>query len=66
MFKSIVTRALTILFLCAVVMACQEEKKKRINFPPTDLAKENLIPKPLKIISTNKAFGLDRYTARLF
>ena len=63
MIKSIITRALTILFLCAVVMACQEEQKKRINFPPTDLAKENFIPKPLKIIPTNKAFGLDRYTA---
>ncbi len=63
MFKSIVTRALTILFLCALVVACQVEKKKLINFPPTDLAKENLIPKPLKVIPTNKAFGLDRYTA---
>ena len=27
------------------------------------MAKENLIPKPLKVIPTNKVFGLDRYTA---
>ncbi|MCP4976989.1 MAG: family 20 glycosylhydrolase [Maribacter sp.] len=63
MFKSIVTRALSLLFVYALIVACQEEKKIRINFPPTDLAKENLIPKPLKVIPTNKAFGLDRYTA---
>ncbi|NNK74793.1 MAG: family 20 glycosylhydrolase [Maribacter sp.] len=63
MFKSVVTRALTVLFVGALLVACQVEKKKQINFPPTDLAKENLIPKPLKVVPSNKAFGLDRYTA---
>ncbi|NNK18929.1 MAG: family 20 glycosylhydrolase [Maribacter sp.] len=63
MFKSVVTRALTVLCVGALLVACQVEKKKRINFPPTDLAKENLIPKPLKVVPTNKAFGLDHYTA---
>ncbi len=63
MIKSIVTRATTLLFIGTLIVACQEVQKKRIEFPPTDLAKENLIPKPLKVIPTNKAFGLDRYTA---
>ncbi|MCK5442425.1 MAG: beta-N-acetylhexosaminidase [Maribacter sp.] len=63
MVKSFATRFLTILFASAMIIACQQEKKKRINFPPTDLAQNNLIPKPLKVIPTNKAFGLDRYTA---
>ena len=63
MIKSLVTRALTVLFVTALIVACQEEKKQRINFPTTDLSKENLIPKPLKVIPTNTAFGLDRYTA---
>ena len=63
MIKSFFTRFLAILFASAMIIACQEEKKKRINFPPTDLAQNNLIPKPLKVIPTNKAFGLDRYTA---
>ena len=63
MIKSIVTRVLTVLFISALFSACQGEQKKQIEFPPTDLAQENLIPKPLKVIPTNKAFGLDRYTA---
>jgi hexosaminidase len=62
MIKSFATRFLTLLFASAMIIACQEEKKKRINFPPTDLAQNNLIPRPLKVIPTNKAFGLDRYT----
>ncbi|WP_282054292.1 family 20 glycosylhydrolase [Maribacter luteus] len=63
MIRSIVTRVLTVLFISAIITACQKEQKKQIDFPPTDLSKENLIPKPLKIIATNKAFGLDRHTA---
>ncbi|MBD1259159.1 family 20 glycosylhydrolase [Maribacter polysiphoniae] len=63
MIRSIVTRVLTVLFISAIFVACQGEQKKQIEFPPTDLALENLIPKPLKVIPTNKAFGLDRYTA---
>lgn len=41
-------------------MACSE--KKPINFPKTNLATENIIPKPLKITATNNAFGLDLFT----
>ncbi|EAR00161.1 family 20 glycosylhydrolase [Maribacter sp. HTCC2170] len=63
MIKTISTRIFAFLFIAAIVFACQEEKKKRINFPPTDLAKQSLIPQPLKVIPTNNAFGLDRYTA---
>ncbi len=63
MIKSIAIRILAILFVSALIMACQKEKKKPLIFPPTDLAKENMIPKPLKVIATNDAFGLDRYTA---
>ncbi|NDV44414.1 family 20 glycosylhydrolase [Flagellimonas sediminis] len=41
--------------------ACQTEKKE-INFPKTDLASAPLIPKPIKTIATNSAFGLDSAT----
>ncbi|PIF00237.1 MAG: beta-N-acetylhexosaminidase [Maribacter sp.] len=63
MIRSITTRILTVLFIGALIAACQGKQKKQIQFPPTDLAQGNLIPKPLKVIPTNKAFGLDRYTA---
>ncbi len=63
MLKSISTKLLTVLFISALITACQEAKKKQINFPPSDLAQENLIPMPLKVVPTHKAFGLDRYTA---
>ncbi|MFS4467385.1 family 20 glycosylhydrolase [Maribacter sp. 2210JD10-5] len=54
-----------IFFLVAFILAFTacEEKKKRIPMPVTDMAKVSLIPKPLKIIPTNSAFALDRYTA---
>jgi len=54
-----------LLFLAIVTFgACTEQKKKRvINFPKTDLAAENMIPKPLKVISTNDGFALDEFTA---
>lgn len=47
--------------LVALVIGCQEERKP-INYPATDLAQNDLIPKPLKIIATNTAFGLDQNT----
>ncbi|GGW26742.1 family 20 glycosylhydrolase [Arenibacter certesii] len=54
----------SILILTAVlaITACEQKKKKIIDFPKTDLAKENMIPKPLKINATNSAFGLDQNT----
>lgn len=41
---------------------CEQDKKVKIDFPKTDLALENMIPKPLKTVSTNSAFGLDENT----
>lgn len=63
MMKSTLLKTFAFLLIIISIVACQEKKKKPINFPPTDLAMENLIPKPLKIIPTNSAFALDRYTA---
>ena len=61
--KSFITKALSILMIICICFACQKEKKKPLNFPTTDLALENMIPIPSKIIPTNTAFALDRYTA---
>ncbi|MEO1012156.1 MAG: family 20 glycosylhydrolase [Bacteroidota bacterium] len=44
-------------------MSCQEPKEPKIDFPPTDLSLESLIPKPEKIIPTHSAFALDKHTA---
>ncbi|WP_425236313.1 family 20 glycosylhydrolase [Ulvibacterium sp.] len=63
MLKSTLIKFFSFLFILIHVLACQEEKKKPINFPPTDLAQESFMPKPLKIIPTHSAFALDRYTA---
>lgn len=64
MVKLKAIRILVTLFLIITFIACSEQKKKRvINFPKTDLALENLIPKPLEIIPTNNGFALDKYTA---
>ncbi|MBT8293468.1 MAG: beta-N-acetylhexosaminidase [Eudoraea sp.] len=63
MIKSTLFKSSVLLLLILSFFACQENKMKEINFPPTDLSSENLIPKPLKIIPTNNAFGLDHTTA---
>ncbi len=63
MTKSNLSKSLLILFLLIMVIGCQEKKTRQINFPTTDMASENLIPKPLKIIATNSAFGLDHTTS---
>lgn len=62
MEKSLTIRALILLFGIMTIISCQD-KKKPIIFPKTDLALEHLIPKPLKIVPTNSAFGLDKNTA---
>ncbi len=54
-------KVFNIFFTVLLVIACQPEKKK-INYPPTDLTKAPLIPKPEKTIATNSAFGLDENT----
>ncbi len=67
MFKRIIhsvfIRSLLVVISIGLFVACKEEKKKIIiNFPHTDLSTENLIPKPLKIIPTHNAFGLNKST----
>ncbi len=62
-FKSNLLSATTVLMGIVTLLSCVEEKRKAIDFPPTDLALEHMIPKPLKVIPTNTAFGLDQYTA---
>ena len=62
MKKSILFKSLVVLIVFTAFVACQQKKKKVINFPMTDLTAENLIPKPLRIIPTNSAFGLDKNT----
>ena len=53
---------LSLISIC--LYACTQEKKKRvINFPKTDLSAENMIPKPLKVIATEKGFALDEFAA---
>ena len=54
--------------LCALVVivvmcACGSKKEPEIQYPPTDLGAENLIPWPEELVATNDAFGLDQYTA---
>lgn len=64
MAESKIIRKALGLFLVITLIACSEQKNKRvINFPKTDLALEHLIPKPLEIIPTNTGFALDEYTA---
>ena len=62
MKNSILFKSLVVLTVFTAFVACQQEKKKVINFPTTDLTAENFVPKPLKIIPTNSAFGLDKNT----
>lgn len=64
MKKSTLTKSLLVFLAILAFSACAEEKKKRvIDFPKTDIATENLIPKPLKMIATNDGFALDAFTA---
>ncbi len=61
--KSILARSLFLLTFIILFSACAEKKKKRVlNLPETDLASENMIPKPLRVIPTNKGFALDKFT----
>jgi hexosaminidase len=53
----------TLLLIAIISISCGEKKKKPIlHFPETNLANENIIPIPLKIIATNSAFALDSNT----
>lgn len=64
MTKSHLIKSLFLFLGIITIVACQETKiKKQIQFPRTDLATANLIPRPYKIVATNSAFGLDENTA---
>ncbi|AOW21857.1 family 20 glycosylhydrolase [Urechidicola croceus] len=64
MTSSYTIKTLIILLLATTFISCAEKKQKRvINFPKTDLTTKNLIPKPLKMVSTNGGFALDKFTA---
>ncbi len=58
------SRAVLIFAVVISLAACQS-KKKEINFPKTDLSTVALIPKPVKTVATNSAFGLDSNTVIL-
>ena len=55
-------RILAITFATFLVIACSRQKSEPINFPPTDLSAEAMIPKPLEISASGGAFGLDQYS----
>jgi hexosaminidase len=55
------SRLILIVTAISFMAACQP-KKREIIFPKTDLSKTALIPKPLKTVPTNSAFGLSKNT----
>jgi hexosaminidase len=55
---------IVIMFFLLMFNSCSRQERKRIiNFPKTELAEKNLIPKPLEIISSNNGFPLDEFTS---
>ncbi len=56
MIKSFISKIILVLFFGIGTFSCQ---KTSDDFPPTDLSKENLIPKPLTITPTYTSFILD-------
>lgn len=62
MKTSLSVKFFALAFVVALLSNCAETPKK-ILYPKTDLTKAHLIPKPLKVIPTNSAFGLDNKTA---
>jgi len=62
MYTPIFKQSLYIVFITALAMGCIEGPKEII-YPRTDLSKANIIPKPLEVVPTHSAFGLDNKTA---
>lgn len=62
MKKSNAIKSILFLTTFLAITACNQEKKRIIIFPETNLAMENMIPKPLKIEATHSAFGLNQNT----
>ena len=54
---------LLLIGITGLYQSCDMNKKPPIVFPETDLSKTHFIPKPVKVVPTNDAFGLDQYTA---
>ncbi|PKA97038.1 hexosaminidase [Flavobacteriaceae bacterium MAR_2009_75] len=62
--KSNLIKSLIICCGFVAFLSCEPEKKKRVlNLPKSDLAMENMIPMPKKVVATEKAFALDEFTA---
>lgn len=62
--KSNLLKSLLIFATFVAILSCEAEKKKRVlNLPKTDLAMENMIPMPMKVLATENGFALDEFTA---
>ncbi len=62
--KSYLIKSLLICATLVAFLSCEAEKKKRVlNLPKTDLAMENMIPMPMKVLATENGFALDEFTA---
>lgn len=62
--KSNLLKSLLICFGLVAFLSCEAEKKKRVlKLPKSDLAMENMIPMPKKVIATENTFALDQFTA---
>lgn len=62
MIKSSSIKTISLSIIVFVFFSCQNHKSRQIDFPPTDLSTEKIIPKPLSINATNSGFALDKYT----
>ncbi|SHJ26941.1 family 20 glycosylhydrolase [Pseudozobellia thermophila] len=62
--KSNLFKSLLICLGLVAFLSCEAEKKKRVlNLPKSNLAMENMIPMPKKVVATENAFALDQFTA---
>ena len=57
-----------LIFICLIGLvslynSCDMNTTPPINFPETDLSNTAFIPKPIRVIPTHDAFGLDQHTA---
>lgn len=55
-------KSFLIICACVLVIGCAKTPEQ-IEYPVTDLGKSSLIPKPVRVVATNSAFGLDNKTA---
>ncbi len=62
MLERIIKKTSLIVLGFIVLVSCQEPEKEII-FPSTDLTKASMIPMPLKVTATNRAFALDKNAA---